>query len=127
MPDRDLFQPVFERYFAACADHDSDACAAEYTSDRQIFSPCRAPATGTAATNSLHESWFELRDSKRDVSIMNAHADGTVGFCTVLFTVDIDFPDGGAGTVLGSSLNTLLKQPDGRWKIHHTSYNMLGG
>jgi ketosteroid isomerase-like protein len=123
---RALFQPVFDRYFDACTSHDAGACAAEYTADGQVFSPCRAPATGSAAIRALHEDWFQMGDSKRDVSIMDAHVDGQVGFCSLVFSVDIDFPDGVTGTVLGSSLNTLLKQPDGSWKIRHTSFNTFG-
>ena len=125
MTARALFQPVLDRYLAAYLAHDSAACAAEYTRDGQIFSPYGPPATGTASLRAAHESWFEEGEFNKSMTILEARAEGDVGFCSLLYAADITMPDGTISRVFGSGINTFVRLPDGTWKIRHTSLNEL--
>lgn len=125
MTARALFQPVLDRYLSAYAAHDSAACASLYTRDGRIFSPYGPPVTGSAAIQAAHESWFEEGETNKTMTILEAHADGEAGFCALLYAADIVTPDGETVRIFGSGINTFLRQPDGSWKIRHTSLNDL--
>lgn len=125
MTARALLQQVFDDYLVAYAAHDPAACAAAYTRDGQIFSPYGPPVTGTAAITATHVAWFAEGETDKKMTILEARADGDVAFCSAIYSAEIPTEDGGAMRVFGSSLNTFLRQPDGRWKIRHTSLNEL--
>lgn len=120
-----MLQQVLDRYQEAYANHDATGCAAAYTRDGQIFSPYAPPVTGTAAITATHLAWFAEGETDKKMTILEARADGDVAFCSVIYSAEITAEDGGAMRVFGSSLNTFLRQPDGSWKIRHTSLNEL--
>lgn len=125
MTARELFQPVLDRYLQAYIAHDSAGCAAEFTPDGQIFSPYGPPATGTAALKAAHDCWFEEGEFNKSMTILEARAEGGVGFCSLLYAANVTAPDGQVLRIVGTGLSTFLRQTDGSWKIRHTSLNEL--
>ena len=125
MTPRAVLQQVLDRYRKAYGDHDAAGCADAYTRDGQIFSPYGPPVTGTAAIAAVHENWFEEGETDKKMTILEAHTDGDIGFCSVSYSAKIQTGSGEYARVFGASLNTFLRQPDGSWKIRHTSLNEL--
>lgn len=125
MPDRAQFKDVIDKYFTAYAAHDAAGCANVYTPEGQIFSPFGPPITGKPAIAAAHALWFQEGETNKEVNILEAQFDGDVGFCALSFSADVPAASGGADRVYGSSLNTMLRQADGAWKIRHTSLNDL--
>ncbi|WP_306044956.1 SgcJ/EcaC family oxidoreductase [Nioella sp. MMSF_3534] len=125
MSARALLQEVLDSYLQAYTAHDAAGCAAAYTRDGQIFSPYGPPVTGTAAIVATHEAWFSEGETDKKMTILEARVDGDIAFCSLIYSAHVPVEGGNTERVFGSSLNTFLRQPDGHWKIRHTSLNEL--
>lgn len=125
MSPRALLQEVLDLYLAAYTAQDAAACAAAYTRDGQIFSPYGPPVTGATAIAAAHEVWFAEGATDKKMTILEAHADGDVAFCSLVYSANVPAGEGRTVRIFGSSLNTFLRQPGGSWKIRHTSLNEL--
>ncbi|MGI3183555.1 YybH family protein [Nioella aestuarii] len=125
MTARAVLQQVFDSYLETYAAHDAPGCASAYTHDGQIFSPYGPPVTGTAAIVATHEAWFSEGETDKEMTILEARLDGDIAFCSLIYSANVPVADGKSERVFGSSVNTFLRQPDGCWKIRHTSLNEL--
>lgn len=119
------FQALIDRYLAGYESHDARACASQYAQDGKVFSPWSAPVSGTEAIEALHEEWFLDGESDKVMTVFDARANGDIGYCLVRYAANVPGNPGGLERIFGSSLNTLTRQPDGHWKIQHTSINEL--
>jgi len=119
------FQALIDRYLEGYERHDAQACASQYAQNGKVFSHWGAPATGIDAIRALHEDWFLEGESDKVMAVFDARAVGDTGYCLVRYSANLPGEAGGLRRVFGSSLNTLARQTDGQWKIHHTSINEL--
>jgi uncharacterized protein (TIGR02246 family) len=118
------FQSIMNSYLERYAAHDSKGCADLYTEDAVILSPYGPPAIGRTAIRDEHATWFLEGETNKSMTVLDAALDGATGFCLVAYSADIS-GEQGQTRIYGASLNTLKKDPDGKWLIHQTSLNEL--
>ncbi len=80
---------------------------------------------GPAAIAQTHEAWFVERETNKTFEIADLVAGDKIAVCLLHFSADVPDPDGNRRKAEGTSLNTLIRQRDGGWKLLHTSLNML--
>lgn len=125
MDDSSLIRAEIDRYFAAYEAHDARGCASVYTPDAVALSPWGPPARGREAIAAPHSEWFEAGERNKTNAIDDLLVDGDLAVCLLRYSADVPAADGGTEKVFGISLNSLKRQPDGSWKIRHTSLNEL--
>jgi len=103
------------RYVAAYEAIDANGCAELFTSDALLLSPWNAPVRGKKAIAAVHIEWFAEGETDKKMVVDELHIDGNVGFCLMRYKARIP-PE---RQVFGVSVNTLLRQPNGHWKIRH--------
>jgi ketosteroid isomerase-like protein len=105
------------RMVAAYRAGDAAGCAALWTEDGALFSPFAPPARGRAAIEALHSDWTaDGVGSDKRLEVLDAGAEGNLGWCMVAFSE-------GSATDSGTSLNVLERQPGGDWLIRICSLN----
>ena len=115
MPFKDDCQKLLDRYLACYRAGDAEGCAAVFTEDAQMFSPFGPPALGRAAIASQHVDWVREGAEDKQVTVLDAGANGDLGWCLASFS------EGATGA--GVSLNVLRRQSDGAWRIARSSLN----
>ncbi len=119
----DAVARLVARLLQALRAHDAAGCAALFTDDARLISPYAAEATGRAAIEALHRSWFAEGETDKRLYLLDLAIDGDTGYCLLAFAADYPQPDGSRVTERGKSLNVLKRQPDGGWLIHVSSLN----
>lgn len=121
MGARAEIQPVIDRYLAAYAAHDADACAALYSDDAVVISPFGPPAIGRAEIAAAHRAWFADGETGKTMTVLRAGIAGDIGHCLVAFSADVP-GDTAPERFHGASLNTLIRTAEG-WRLTLTSLN----
>ena len=114
-----LFDAYVERYMAG----DAAACSAFYARNAEIHSPFGPPASGRDTLVALHREWFTEGEINKTITILDAHAEGAIGYALARYAADIPQEDGNMLHDSGTSLNTFQRQDNGAWLIHYTSLN----
>jgi uncharacterized protein (TIGR02246 family) len=96
---------------------DAAGCAALFTTDASLFSPYATATRGRDAIEALHRVWTAEANSKR-LTVVEADQSGDLGWCLAAYSEGDVTGDGD-----GTSLCTLVRQPDGSWQIRHCSLN----
>ncbi|MFT3732244.1 MAG: SgcJ/EcaC family oxidoreductase [Hyphomicrobium sp.] len=122
MPDRSI-ERLAARLLYALRTHDAPACAALFTEDCPLLSPYGPAAVGREAVCATHQAWFEEGETNKRLRLLDAGADGEVGYCLLAYSGDYPKADGSRTTESGKSLNVLERQTDGEWKIRISSLN----
>jgi uncharacterized protein (TIGR02246 family) len=116
-------QALMDRMAAAYRAGDAVGCAALFTADATLFSPYAVATHGRDAIEALHRDWTAPANSKQ-LTVIEAGRSGDLGWCLAAFSE-------GDVTGNGTSLCTLVCQPDGSWLIRLCSLNSdvppLGG
>ena len=125
MGKTDAIRDVIARYLSAYENHDSAGCSAVYAPDAIVLSPWGPPLHGPDAIAAAHIDWFEAGETNKTMKIRDLIVDGRTAICLVTYAADVPAESGSPEKVFGASLNTLQCQPDGSWKIRHTSLTEL--
>jgi uncharacterized protein (TIGR02246 family) len=121
MTDEEQTQRLVDQYLAAYTAHDAAGCAALYDEAGVILSPWEPPVHGPERIARTHETWFAEGETDKTMEISDLVVSGDIAVCLLHFAANM--PDGSKAE--GTSLNSLKRQPDGGWKLLHTSLNML--
>jgi uncharacterized protein (TIGR02246 family) len=108
-------QALMDRMAAAYRAGDAAGCAALFTTDAALFSPYATATRGRDAIEALHRIWTAGANSKR-LTVVEAGQSGDLGWCLAAYSE-------GDVTGNGTSLCTLVRQPDGTWQIRLCSLN----
>ena len=108
-------QALMDQMAAAYRAGDAAGCAALFTADATLFSPYATAAHGRDAIEALHGVWTAPANSKR-LTVIEAGQSGDLGWCLAAYSE-------GDVTGNGTSLCTLVRQPDGTWLIRLCSLN----
>lgn len=125
MTDAERIQALVQGYLSAYTAHDAEGCAALYNEDAVLLSPWEAPVHGPEAIARTHEAWFAEGETNKMFEIADLVVGSDLAVCLLHFRANVPGADGRLDTVEGTSLNTLRRQPDGGWRMLHTSLNML--
>ena len=120
MDDKTRIAALVDGYLAAYQEHDETGCAAFYTQGALVLSPWGAPLRGREAIARAHRDWFLEIERNKVMTIEDLRIDGDLAVCLLRYKAETD-----NGPALGASLNILGRQPDGSWKIQHTSLHEL--
>ncbi len=124
--DAGQIRALIARYLDAYEARDAAGCAAAYSDDACILSPWGPPVSGHKAIAAAHRDWFEEGETDKVMEITDLRIDAALAVCLVRYAADIP-ADQGTTRVFGASLNVLCRQPEGGWKISHTSLTELAG
>lgn len=122
--DADQIRALIARYLDAYEARDAAGCAALFTEDARILSPWGPPIRGKRAIAAAHLEWFEDGETNKVMDIADLRIGAALAICLVTYGADIPADDGPT-RVFGASLNALCRQPEGGWKISHTSLHEL--
>ena len=125
MNDLDRIRQVIADYLRAYEGRDATGCAAVYASDALVVSPWGSPVRGTGPIAAAHTGWFGENETNKIMTIEDLEISGDLAMCLVRYAADVPGDNGQQAKTFGCSLNTLRRQPDGNWKICHTSLNEL--
>lgn len=126
MSDDDLIRQAISKYLQAYESRDAAGCAAIYSADAFVVSPWGPPVRGRDAIKGAHLEWFEDGETNKSMLVEELEISGDLAICLIRYGADVPGPEGKPERAYGCSLNTLRRQPDGDWKICHTSLNELG-
>mgnify|MGYP003116538597 CR=1 FL=1 len=108
-------QTLLDHYVARYRKGDAKGCAAIYAVDAALYSPYGPPVFGRDAIEKVHADWVREGAENKKITVSDAGQSGDLGWCIAHFS------EGTTGT--GTSLNVLMRQPDGRWEITQCSLN----
>ena len=91
---------------------DAAGCAAIFTEDAILYSPYAVAAQGRSAIETLHHIWTAHGGDSKTLTVRDAGSSGDLGWCLAAYS---------EGEVTGTSLNILVRQPDGCWLIRMCS------
>ena len=123
MDARAEFQNLFDRYVERYLAGDAAGCAAFYAPDGQIHSPFGPLVVGADALAKIHEEWFQEGEINKTIQVLDARAEGDIGYCLARYSADLPQGDGSYQPDGGTSVNTFERLENGRWVIRHTSLN----
>jgi uncharacterized protein (TIGR02246 family) len=116
-------QSLVASLLEALRQQDAVACAALFTPDGLILSPYGPPVRGRDAIRATHQAWFEEGETNKRLTLLEARATAELGYCRLAYAGDYFQTDGSYSTHSGTSLNILLRQDDGNWRIHISCMN----
>jgi len=116
-------QSTVDGWVTRFVDGDVEGATDMYTSDGAIYSPYAAAAVGTEAVREVHQGWMDAGETNKKLVVLEAQADGDLGYNVVKYSGDYPQDDGGMVTETGFSVNIMKRQPDGQWKFHISSLN----
>jgi uncharacterized protein (TIGR02246 family) len=125
MDDQTAIRAVIERYLAAYDAKDSRGCAEVYADDAILLSPWSVPLIGRDAIAEGHLDLFAEGETNKSMTIRDLIVDRDTAVCLIGYAADIPGEGSRPAKVFGASLNSLRRQPDGAWKIRHTSLHEL--
>jgi uncharacterized protein (TIGR02246 family) len=108
-------QALMDQMAAAYRAGDAAGCAALFTTDATVLSPYATATHGRDAIEALHRVWTAAANSKR-ITVIEAGQSGDLGWCLAAYSEELV-------TGNGTSLCTLVRQPDGSWLIRLCSLN----
>ena len=120
---REGIEALVAKLLEALRQHDATGCAALFTDEGSILSPYGAEVRGRDAIKATHEAWFDEGETNKRLDLLEAGASGDVGYCVLAYAGDYLQPDGSYTTDSGKSVNVLVQQSNGDWKIHISSLN----
>ena len=102
---------------------DVEGCLEVYTEDGEIYSPYGSPAIGRDALRETHEAWLAAGETNKRIIVLDARVENDLAYCVAVYFGDYPQEDGSVVTESGTSINVLLRQKDGSWRIHISSLN----
>ncbi|MGB5558564.1 MAG: nuclear transport factor 2 family protein [Paracoccaceae bacterium] len=116
-------QAVLDAYVGQYRARDVDGCVDHYAPDGAIFSPYGPAATGRNALQQTHREWFDADETNKKLRAIEVQGSGNLAYCLAAYSGDFPLEDGPRTTHSGTSLNVLIRDPGGHWKIKISSLN----
>ena len=116
-------QELVDEWVARFVSGDVDGATDMFTSDGAIYSPYDGAAIGIEAVREVHQRWMDSGETNKKLVVLEAQADGDLGYNVVRYSGGYPQDDGSIVTETGFSVNIVKRQPDGQWKFHISSLN----